>query len=522
MNIIKYFKTSSLYAGLISLLLLMHSCKDNVINELTEIPYARNFSVSKVVTTAGQTSVDIKWSKSLHASSKTTYTVEVSQDQTFADGTEKAFQADENNITLSDDDIEVLKDYYARVRANAEEDKGESNWEYSDKFQLTGAQYLKEIKYEDIYSEQVTISWDASKEVTHLTLNGNRIDLIPSDILAGKKVISGLTPATNYTIVIYNGAVFKGERTFTTRLGIPAGNARYIKAGDHLRDSIQSAKDGDIFILAQGSVFSFPVINIPNNVSITIYGEEGPNKPQIKTTSSNVFSLPAIAGTLKFQNIAFEDEKNYVINQSVACVVDSIVFENCSIKGYSYCAVRLQSTTAKTIKNLIFNNCLVGNLTPSLNYAFVHTVEENCLIDNISITNSTFYNIGIGLISHTGANSTTLLVDNCTVYDINKGDNNLRYLITYGTKSVATATIKNTIFAKTKSSNASGILMEGGYTSSNNYRTADYVIARGQIQGLIDYNGTSESLFVDPANANFTIKDLGFAGKSTVGDPRWR
>ncbi|RRN77639.1 DUF5123 domain-containing protein, partial [Pseudoxanthomonas sp. SGD-10] len=143
-------------------------------------------------------------------------------------------------------------------------------------------------------------------------------------------------------------------------------------------------------------------------------------------------------------------------------------------------------------------------------------------INNIEVTNSTFYNIGIGLIVHTNADAASLLVDNCTFYDITRGDNNSRYLISYGTKKLATATITNSIFSMTKNSNAGGILIADSYTSTNNYQTADYIVARDGIKGAANYAQASTELFENPSAADFTIKDGAFAGKLSAGDPRWR
>ena len=87
-------------------------------------------------------------------------------------------------------------------------------------------------------------------------------------------------------------------------------------------------------------------------------------------------------------------------------------------------------------------------------------------------------------------------------------------------KSV-TATIRNSIFAKTKNVNASGILLSN-YTSVNNHQSNDYVVAREGVKSVTTYAKPSADLFVNPESADFTIKDASFAGKSTAGDPRWR
>jgi hypothetical protein len=58
----------------------------------------------------------------------------------------------------------------------------------------------------------------------------------------------------------------------------------------------------------------------------------------------------------------------------------------------------------------------------------------------------------------------------------------------------------------------------------NSYSTSDFIIttAAAQIPGLVSYPNTAASLFEDPDNGNFKIKDASFAGKNSAGDPRWR
>jgi hypothetical protein len=95
--------------------------------------------------------------------------------------------------------------------------------------------------------------------------------------------------------------------------------------------------------------------------------------------------------------------------------------------------------------------------------------------------------------------------------------------------SATPITITNCIFGKTwdegSGNDALGIRAGGATTvsTSNSYNTSDFVStnAANQISGLLPYAGTSFTLFTNPDNGNFKIKDNSFPGKGNSGDPRW-
>lgn len=540
MNNFSFYKKQLTKILCLALVSLTYSCNDTIVDELTSVNFKRNFSTTGIDLEEGQTSVLIKWNKALNSPVNTTYTIEVANDVNFSNGAEKSFQANTNSINLLDTDIEVRKDYYARVKTNANEGKEESSWTYSAKFRITGAQYLEAIKYDDIYSDEVTIKWDASKEVTHLTINGTRIDLSPTDITAGKKVITGLTAATAYEVIIWDGAADKGARTFTTKLGTPTGNRIDVAASDDLRLKIQGEAGGGVFVLPQGANFArnTSAIAIPAGANITIYGEEGPNKPVINL--GNNFTLPAGAavGQIRFENVIIDGAgSNYIINTTAgaANTVESIIFENCEIRNFNAAILRLQSNASngpKTVTNIIFNHCIVSDINvASNNYAVIDansSTADVISISNIEMKNSTFYNIGRGLVRYdNNSASTNLLLEDCTIYNVGIDENATpgngnRFLFDYGATKPVVSTIKNVIAAKTINANAKGIRTGAStYTASNSYRTSDYVVVANQLN-FTSYAKSSVDLFLAPESGDFRIKDTEFVGRATAGDPRWR
>ena len=114
--------------------------------------------------------------------------------------------------------------------------------------------------------------------------------------------------------------------------------------------------------------------------------------------------------------------------------------------------------------------------------------------------------------------------------------NSARYLFDFNGALIASGvTIRNSIFGLTgtTSKGANGIRFATNtpLTVSGSYYTSDYVddpipvvpdVTTSLKSKMTIYTGTSNSLWTDPTNGDFSILDSGFAGKSSAGDPRWR
>lgn len=533
MNSLGYINKKILSIALVALTVFTYSCKDNAA-ELTSVNYPRNFSVQNIkFDKSQQTSIGITWDKSKNSASSTNYTIEISEDQTFANGAEFTFQSDLNTIRLTDDDLNVRVPYYARIKANENEKVEESKWSISTSFMITGVQYLKAIKYEDITSTTVNLNWTVPNEVTKLKLNG--VDYLISDVekSSGTKSVTGLTPSTSYKVVIYNGNADKGTVTFSTKAGIPSGNIINVAPSDDLGALMSGAANGDIFVLQQGGKYSISTVNLKDG-SITLFGEEGPNKPILNVTGQ--INLPISGGVIRFQNIHFSGfangditqttKRNYIINQSAATSVEELVFENCEIRHLTNSPIRLQSTSVKSIQKLTIEQCVVEDIGVNAGgngtYSFINNNVANNEIKNISITNSTFSDIGYGLILHNSTPSTSVTIDYCTFYNV---IGNARFFIDYNAQSYGTLKINNSVIAKSLSAlgTAGGIRGAGTLAITQTYKTSDFVTSStSPFTGISSYTGTSADLFTDPALKNFIIKDATFEGKASAGDPRWR
>lgn len=422
--------------------------------------------------------------------------------------------------------------YSARIKgADTTGGKKESEWA-SVAFKTKTEQIMYPVDLANLTINSAKLRWKIPNQVTHIMIGATRYDISGPEMALGEKVISGLTPATAYAATLYFNTAIRGTTTFTTVSTLPTGpNVVNVGAADDLGALIQSAANGTIFVLLKGTVYnSDAAVIIPSGVSLTIYGEDAPNKPIV---AFNGITLSASTGTLKFENIdltgypngdATKAKRNYIFNQGVANTTAEINFENCIIRNFLNSPMRLQGADVITIDKFTLNKCVVyeiGDNGANGAYAFIHSGATNGKINNISLKNSTFYKIGYGLIVHSTTPSTSVIIENCT-FNSTVGD--ARYFIDYNTRAIGTFSFSNNVFGKTYSpaNSARGIRYTGtNLVVNGSYVTSDATFV-GNTFGATGYNGTSTQLFESPANGNFKIIDNAFAGKATAGDPRWR
>lgn len=502
---------------------------------------SRVFTPGTISATGGETAATITWRASNFSNGRNvTYTVEISETIDFS--TPVVFTkvvADSTRLIVTDNDVAIKTPLYARVKGNATAQSAESaGWAYTkDPFTITGEQLFLPVDAGTLLASTAVLAWRASEGLTRITVTptagGTTLEfpLTPADIIAGEKEVTGLTALTAYTANIYRGTANKGTITFTTSPQRPTGpNVTVVAPGTDLKALLEASVAGATFILQQGGVYDISAEAIlPNNASFTIWGDAGPNKPVLV---SNTIRLPATAGVIKFENIditgypandATQTKRAYVFNQSAASETAEINFENCTIRNLANTPIRLQGSNVINIAKVVINNCIVNDISAAQAYAVVHTNATASKINNIAITNSTFYNVRVGLVLHNQLPSNTLNVSNCTVYDI---ADNTRGLVDYNAQVVTTFTFLNNILSKTKTTDntARGIRIGGSSVtvSSDNYIASDFVTANHPIGGVSNYSGTGITLFESPDTGNFRFKDASFPGRTTAGDPRWR
>lgn len=443
--------------------------------------------------------------------------------------------------------------YYMRVKAMSST-VNESKWVYykdGSSFKTKAEQIFNNVEATDLFEDHVNLSWTPGADVTHITYanandaeNSQTINLTDEEKAAGKYTLAGLQPTSTYTITIYKNDVKRGQLQITTPAAMPAADYKYSLASDvtvisqTLIDEIAEqakAKAGNatnysatIGIPAGTKVALYGTndsdggktnVTIPDGMSVTFFGLAGGETPTI--TLDKNFDVAGSHAFIKFQNVKLEENgASYFINQSKACTVSEFTLEDCEVSNIKNSFFRLQGSDAKSISKLTLKNSIFTKLCAG--YGFIHIDAKSGAghLDNVKIDGCTFNSIcvtGKVFIYSNNTDMQDITIKNSTFYNCN---GNGQYFVDFGKDAKFgpnTFTIESCIFGKSADEKTDkNIRSKTPATVANSFRTTDFFKV---IKGVIDTEFSSEQLFTDPANGNFTIK----AGtlKEKAGDPRW-
>lgn len=265
-------------------------------------------------------------------------------------------------------------------------------------------------------------------------------------------------------------------------------------------------------------------IVIPDGLSVTFFGASGGEKPTIK--SNKTIEIDGNHNYISFENVAFINTgSTYLINEGNTSSLETLSFTDCTFDDYSRSIIRLKDNASISIDNLIIDNCVITN-QGSDNYACFYWNNAAYSIANFIMSNTTVNTALHNVMDFRSSNTTNIEIENCTFYNVIGAS---RYFL--DCQNIApTIKLTNLIFAKANTA----VLAEGVWTSTSRgvranstptisgvYFTADFVFGSNAFKPTYEYNNTSENLFTDPENGNFTIKDSSFDGKNSAGDPRW-
>ncbi len=516
--------------------------------------YSRLFSVGddNITVTADTTTATVEFSA---VSGAEYYIIEVSEDSLYNDialgGTSSSIvYGQDGSITSSPVVITGLigeTKYYLRMKSMSSTET-ESHWAYyksGGTFKTLTEQIFNPVSNDDITSTSVRITWQAGAEVTHLGYkNGSQDDytmitLDAATIAAGEYTFNDLQSTTTYTFVIYNGDIKRGTISVTTVAGAPDADFTYeIPSGtttldqdlmDEIVAEAQSASGQTnvsiTIVLPSGETIdvasageeegTYSSLSIPEGVSVTFYGGSA-NRPILSFVKS--LEIGGYHSSINFENVNIADGGcQYLINQSNACNIGEMTFKSVDIDGLERSLVRFQQTTEKTISKLTIDDCIMGN-QGSGGYAFIYNNVANSYITEIEVTNSTFYTLQHNFIQvpSPGGGTDNIHVENCTFYNIIGSG---RYFIDAQDMNTDIY-LTNLVLAKTYTESSS----KGGRTAGEFYcsgvlTTNDFVISSNSFKPDVELEDvSSDDLFVDPENGDFTIQIYSYA---TYGDPRW-
>ncbi len=512
----------------------------------TDSAYDRLFMPSGLSISVGATEAELSW-KSTPGTQY--YIIELSTDSLY--GLKSDYSAnsqilgEDGSIKSSPYQIEDLSNstkYFVRIKGCAD-NVASSNWAYLQNifFETKSENILNPITDADKGKDYITLTWQPGLAVTKVTSQESIgttesgaplyaepvvIDLTDEDKADGTITISGLKESTAYLISIYNNTTLRGSQLVMTDIGMP--EAEYtvtLGPGETLTQELIDSwvdKKNVLVVFTPGETYdisgkeaedgTLSTLNIPTDMSITLYAEDEGERPVLNIMKDIVFK-----GTHQFfraYNLLFNDSNSgYVINQESAMYVTEFLFSNCEFNGFTNSIIRFKGSAAKTVGNIKFDRCSFNNICTG-SYALVHLNSNAYTASNIELNDCTLNGVGNDVLRLTNALVTTVSFNYCTLYNaIGSG----RYLVDAGSSNSGPAiTITNTLFGK--STNAKGYR---GYapTVNNSYVLTDGVFASNAIKGITTYDADSDTVFEDPAIGDFTIIDTNFP--SGVGATRW-
>ena len=546
-------------AAMITLTLSATSCTDGndwSVDSILSRLFGLNGDKITVETTESAATVTFSAFTSKDVAEPEYYVFEVSKDSLY-EGVESANIikfGEDKSLTSSPVTLNGLdgdSKYYMRVKAMSSQ-ANESKWVYykdGASFKTKAEQIFNTLTAVDLFEDHVNLSWTPGAAATHITIvnaaapeDEDKYDLTADEIAAGKFTYDNVKPTTTYTATIYNGESKRGQLQFTTPAAMPPANYKYSLPEDvkvisqtlieEIAEQAKAAAGSEtnysatIGIPAGAEISLYGTatdggktnVTIPDGMSVTFFGLAGGDAPTIKMDKN--FDVAGSHAYIKFQNVKLEENgANYFINQSKACTVSEFSLEDCEVKDVKNSFFRLQGEDAKAISKLTLKNSIFTNLCAGYGFINIDANNGSGHVDNIEIDGCTFNGIcktGKVFIFSKKTNMQDITIKNSTFYNCNGAG---QYFVDFNDASYGADTfvIENCIFGKGADDVTNkNIRSKVAPTVTGSYNTRDFFKV---IKGLNALDYTSDQLFTDPANGDFTIK----AGtlKEKAGDPRW-
>lgn len=501
------------------------SCKKNLAQEF--IP-SRMFTPTSISVSGGDTAATISWPASVNAPTKgVTYTVQISTDSAFQSTPFLTLTVPATSVTVTDDTLQDNQNYFVRVQANGTH--ASSSYWMTDTvaFKLIGVQIFHPLQSSDVIDNAVRFTWTPTPGVTEILLtaaNGDTTQVAVSDSVnqAGQLIVYGLKAATSYTAQILAGHKSKGKLSFTTKAPVTGSNVIDLRSiADNplvLFDTLSQIPSGSIVLLARGQTYNFPSSYVIDR-TVTIQSGLGFSTPAVLSLAGN-FDASGNIDSIRFSDLIIaSDGSNYFMNVSKPTDITTLSIVNCTTQGnFSNSFIRMKEK-GDLISNLNINNCIIDSFGVGSKYSLIYAnASGQALIDNINISNSTFYYF-YSFIRQDKVSTSSININNCTFDNmINQGGYFFQYTTFPTTFGITNCILGNTL----DPTNAQGISSSAAISLYNCYMTSDCIFSANPLTGFTPYSGTAAQLFKDPTQGDFTIIDNSFAGKNTTGDPRWR
>lgn len=396
-NIFKYLAYSLVMGALFS------ACAE--VEPNYEVPDdMKRFRPVRITGANGETAVTLTWPEALFTDpGEVNYRIQVSEDSLFSSVVlERETVA--TRLVITDDDLAINVDYFARVRALGITSATDSEWQRTmQPFRITGEQIFLPTFDNEIGSSTVLLRWRPTANPTRIVVTDaleNSSEFIISDAerAEAQKILEGLTPLMQYTAEIFEGTRTKGTTSFVMKeesifdiILTPSSNFREI---------VEGAEDGAVIGLEPGTY-------------------------EIRDNSGEWANLRIIGKTITLQSVSGDPTDTKVLfreftftESGAGLTVNGITFDGGAGSGAYFLNF---AGGAATFTDIIVDNCIVENVGTSfmranragnnehkMNLIKVsssilrnHSVENYHIFHldklefrEIEITNSTFASIG--------------------------------------------------------------------------------------------------------------------------------
>ncbi|MFP5041215.1 DUF4957 domain-containing protein [Parasediminibacterium sp. JCM 36343] len=534
------------------------SCHKSMEGGVLDSSTSRSFTPTGLAIKTSRDTATITFSAPLFAATGISYTVDIAKDSSFST-IEYSVVTKKTSVVITDANIQLITPYYARVSANPYQSFAASRYLVKGTFKLLGLQYLKVIRDFEITSNSVLVHWYLNNNTNGatnfvLTTSGGSAPInapvAANEVSAGAKIITGLAAGKKYNIQLFAGTKSLGTATITTP---PIVNfATILNAGvDDLAAAIAAASDGDVIGLNPGT---YSLTSITPITKKTISIRSVSNNPTDTKILCRELDIAGDGAGLTLAGL--EMSGNYGgTSLGVACLqligsptsatpsaFTNVKIDNCIIHDYARYVLRGNAAaTANDFKIGIIsiNNSQIYNIDQTSTTGYYTFALERLQFDAFSLTKSTLYSSGNGMINVNATLSTTaalpnITIDYCTVNNIggsnryllfDAGANNIKYSLT--NSILANTPINASVNTKASKGGGASIL---SFSYNNTFKFTS--TPNGLDLVLISYtqdNNITQDLGWQPSTTNFSLSMLPssnpvFSSSSTagtLGDPRW-
>lgn len=485
---------------------------------IEELPVNREFApINLTAMVRNQVNVELNWRTESNIES---YIVEFSDDPQFNNIVKTVEVTAAELPVLIPVESETL--YSIRVKAISSRGLDDSSWATTTAQTLTEQIFLPGDP-RDIRALEATFRWAPDSEVTEIRLSPGEIihTITAEERAAGEVTVTGLTPETDYTAILYNENRIRGVREFTT--GIDIGAGILVTPEDDLFQMITDASADDILVLEPGD-YTEQTGTITLDKSLTIRGLRAFDKPKLSVN----FKIAEGAVDVALIDLDIEgatDLENF-LEISETGSYNSLLISGSHIHDFSNSFIKADKDNT-ILQNLTVENSIVYNILTT-GGDFIDFRKSAVM--NVNLNTSTFYNVAPGrdflrldeaTTSGSGSGLTVnITIDRVTIYASSDAGNRRILYVRYEDNEI---TVKNTIIAQTEGSysNQAKTDQNPEFSKNNYFNAPGFFDTSARVH---DASGTYYTLdpgFADPASGDFTITNQTLIDNN-VGDPRWR